>query len=333
MTMTPTSIDRAGRAAIEAHGLRMRFGDVVALDGLDLEVPAGTVFGLLGPNGAGKTTLIRILATLQAPTVGHASVLGHDVAAASLAVRRRVGLAGQFATVDEELTGRENLEMVGRLSRLSRVAARGRADELLERFALTEAADRRAGAYSGGMRRRLDLAAGVVGRPPVVRLDEPTTGLDPRSRQELWSLVAELGDDGTTVLLTTQDLEEADRLARRVAVIHHGRIVAEGLPSELKASVGSSVLSVRVDAAGTRRAAVLLADLSTADTPLVNAADGEIRVPVTGSEAAAEALRRLDRERLAVTSLELERPSLDDVFLHLTGHTADRKATEEAMSG
>ena len=330
--MAPSHTATANDAVIEVHELRMRFGDVVALDGLDLEVPAGTVFGLLGPNGAGKTTLIRILATLQAPTAGTASVLGHDVVAASLSVRRRIGLAGQFATVDEELTGRENLEMVGRLSRLTRVAACRRADELLERFALTDAADRRAGSYSGGMRRRLDLAAGLIARPPVVLLDEPTSGLDPRSRQELWSLVAELGDDGTTVLLTTQYLEEADRLARRIAVVDHGRIVAEGVPAELKASVGSSLLSVRVDADGTRRAAMLLADLSSGDTPLVNAADGEIRVPVAGSDVAAEALRRLDRERLTVASLELERPSLDDVFLHLTGHPAGRESTDQEVT-
>jgi daunorubicin resistance ABC transporter ATP-binding subunit len=318
--------------AIEAHALHVRFGDVTALDGLDLTVAPGHIFGLLGPNGAGKSTLVRVLATLQTPTSGHATVLGHDVVADSLAVRRRIGFAGQFATVDEELTGRENLELIARLSRLRRTAARGRAGELLERFGLTEAADRRTGTYSGGMRRRLDLAAGVIGRPPVVLLDEPSTGLDPRSRQELWSLVSQLSDDGTTVLLTTQYLEEADRLAERIAVLDGGRIVAEGAPAELKASVGAVVLSVRVGGDSTRRAAMLLTDLSSGDPPLVNAADGEIRVPVASTQASGEALRRLDREHVPVTSMELEQPSLDDVFLHLTGRPARPETRAEVVA-
>ena len=215
-------------AAIHADGVRQTFGDVVALDGLDLTVEAGTVFGLLGPNGAGKTTLVKVLSTLLKPTGGSARILGHDVVAEPLAVRRRIGLAGQFAAVDEELTGRENLEMVGRLYRLPVKEAKARAADVLERFGLTEAADRRVATYSGGMRRRLDLGASLTGRPPVMLLDEPTTGLDPRTRQELWNTVDELRRDGTTVLLTTQYLEEADRLAQRIAVVDHGKIAARG---------------------------------------------------------------------------------------------------------
>ena len=214
--------------AIVVEGIKKRYDEVVALDGVDLEVEAGTVFGLLGPNGAGKTTLVRVLATLLRPDAGRAFVLGHDVVAEPLAVRRRIGLAGQFAAVDEELTGRENVEMIGRLYRLGAAEARARAAEVLERFGLTDAADRRVSTYSGGMRRRLDLGASLVGRPPVILLDEPTTGLDPRTRQELWRTVEELRREGTTVLLTTQYLDEADRLAQRIAVVDRGRIAAEG---------------------------------------------------------------------------------------------------------
>src|SRR5918997_1381552 len=246
MTTTP---------AIVAEGLSQTFGDVVALDGLDLEVEAGTVFGLLGPNGAGKTTLVGVLATLLRPTGGRASVLGHDVVSEPLAVRRRIGLAGQFAAVDEELTGRENVEMVGRLYRLSGAEARTRAAEVLDRFGLSDAADRRVSTYSGGMRRRLDLGASLIGRPPVLLLDEPTTGLDPRTRQELWSTVDRLRRDGTTVLLTTQYLEEADRLAQRIAVVDSGRIAAEGTAAELKARVGTEMLVVGVANPGTAGAA------------------------------------------------------------------------------
>jgi daunorubicin resistance ABC transporter ATP-binding subunit len=315
--------------AIEVHGVSKRFGDVVALDGLDLTVPAGTVFGLLGPNGAGKTTLVRILATLLAPTSGRAAVLGCDVVGQPRAVRRRIGLAGQFAAVDEELTGRENVEMIARLYRLSTSDARRRAGDVLERFDLVEAADRRVSTYSGGMRRRLDLAAGLIGRPPVVLLDEPTTGLDPRSRQELWRTVDELRRDGTTVLLTTQYLDEADRLAQRIAVVDRGRIAAHGTATELKAAVGTTILSIRLaDPAAAHDAAAALAGLGAAERPRVDAADGEIRLTVQAPDASAEAVRRLDARRLQIAAVELHQPTLDDVFLSLTGHPAQEAPPE-----
>ena len=320
-------------SAIEVEGLTRRFGEVVALDELDLEVASGTVFGLLGPNGAGKTTLVRALATLITPTAGRAAVLGHDVVAEPLAVRRRIGLAGQFAAVDAELTGRENLEMIGRLYRLRAPEARARAEELLERFGLVDAADRRAGTYSGGMRRRLDLAAGLIGRPPVVLLDEPTTGLDPRSRQELWRIVGELREDGTTVLLTTQYLDEADRLAQQIAVVDHGRIAAQGAPAQLKATIGGNVLSVRlVNSSDVPDASAALAGLTAGDETRVDAADGEIRLAVTSPGMSAEAIRRLDERRLEIASIEVQQPSLDDVFLALTGRGTEHKSTETSLT-
>ena len=320
MTTTP---------AIVADDVKQTFGDVVALDGLDLEVEAGSVFGLLGPNGAGKTTLVRILATLLRPTAGRARVLGHDVVAQPLAVRRRIGLAGQFAAVDEELTGRENVEMIARLYRLPGAEARRRTGEVLERFQLVEAAGRRVSTYSGGMRRRLDLAAGLIGRPPVVLLDEPTTGLDPRSRQELWRIVDELHREGTTVLLTTQYLEEADRLAQQIALVDHGRIAAQGTPARLKETLGGNVLSIRVvDPADAPDAAAALADMGTDEQPRVNAADAEIRVTVADPTVWAEAIRRLDARGLPIAGVELQRPSLDDVFLALTGRPAGDAPTD-----
>jgi daunorubicin resistance ABC transporter ATP-binding subunit len=320
-------------SAIEVKALSKRFGDVVALAGLDLEVSAGTVFGLLGPNGAGKTTLVRVLATLVEPTAGHASVLGHDVVADPLAVRRRIGLAGQFAAIDAELTGRENLEMVGRLCRLRATEARSRAEGLLERFELVDAADRRAGTYSGGMRRRLDLAAGLIGRPPVVLLDEPTTGLDPGSRQELWRIIDELRRDGTTVLLTTQYLDEADRLAQQIAVVDHGRIAAQGTPAELKSAIGGNVLSVRlVKPSDIADASVALAGLASGDEAHVDAADGEIRLAVASPGASADAIRRLDERRVEIASVEVQQPSLDDVFLALTGHPTEEKSTDTSIT-
>ncbi|HEY1688970.1 MAG TPA: ATP-binding cassette domain-containing protein [Solirubrobacteraceae bacterium] len=316
-------------SAIQAEGIKMTFGEVVALDGLDLEVATGSVFGLLGPNGAGKTTLVRILATLLRPSEGRARVLGFDVLTEPLAVRRRIGLAGQFAAVDEELTGRENLEMVGRLYRLPAEEARRRAGEVLERFGLTDAADRRVSTYSGGMRRRLDLGVSLTGRPPILLLDEPTTGLDPRTRQELWGMVDELRREGTTVLLTTQYLEEADRLAQRIAVVDHGRIVATGTASELKATIGAEVLSVRLDdASAAVDAAAVLADLATDAAPFVDAVAGEVRLAIADPSASAEAVRRLDARNLAVAAIQLQQPSLDDVFLSLTGRGAEASKRE-----
>jgi ABC-2 type transport system ATP-binding protein len=310
--------------AVKAEGIVKTFGDVVALDGLDLEVEQGTVFGLLGPNGAGKTTLVRVLATLLEPTAGRASVLGYDVVTESLAVRRRIALAGQFAAVDAELTGRENVQMIARLYRLPTTEARRRTTELLDRFDLTDAADRRVSTYSGGMRRRLDLAAGLIARPPVVLLDEPTTGLDPRSRQELWSAVDELRRQGTTVLLTTQYLDEADRLAQRIALVDQGKIVAQGSPSELKTAIGGNVLSVRIDETSRLTEAVAaISDLSTGDPPRADSASGEIRLAVADCSASAEAVRRLDARQLPIAAIQLEQPSLDDVFLALTGRPAE----------
>ena len=310
--------------AIEAHGLQKTYGDVIALDGLDVRVEAGTVFGLLGPNGAGKTTLVRILATLLQPTGGRAAVLGNDVVAEPLAVRRTIGMAGQLAAVDGELTGRENVEMVARLYRLSRHEARRRAGEVLDQFGLADVADRRVHTYSGGIRRRLDLAAGLIGRPPVVLLDEPSTGLDPRSRQELWAIVDGLRREGTTVLLTTQYLDEADRLAQRIGVVDRGRIAAQGTPAELKATVGRSVLRVRVaDRAAVDDAARRLADLATGDEARVDSVAGEIRLAVADPAASTEAVRRLDAGHVPIAAVELQQPSLDDVFLTLTGRPAE----------
>jgi ABC-2 type transport system ATP-binding protein len=308
--------------AIEVAGLVKHFGAVRALDGVDLECPEGEVVGLLGPNGAGKTTLVRALSTLLAPDAGQAAVLGVDVMAEPVAVRRMIGLAGQFAAVDEMLTGRENLVLVGRLYHLGRGEAHRRAAEVLERFGLTEAADRRCGTYSGGMRRRLDLAATLVGRPRVIFLDEPTAGLDPRSRSVLWTMVRELRAQGTTVLLTTQYLEEADQLAQAIAVIDRGQIVARGTAAQLKERVGAERLVVRIaEPERTEEARALLLGDTAGDGPEV-LAPGEISLPMKSPESPAAAVRSLDQIRLGVVGLEVRSPTLDDVFLTLTGRTA-----------
>ncbi|MEX1177832.1 MAG: ATP-binding cassette domain-containing protein [Nitriliruptor sp.] len=305
--------------AVVTESLTRRFGDTVALAGVDLEIAEGEVLGLLGPNGAGKTTLVRILATLLPPSGGHATVLGHDVASDPASVRREIGLTGQYAAIDGLLTGRENLRMFGELFHLSTRDARRRADELLERFDLVEAADRRAGGYSGGMRRRLDLASSLLVRPRLLFLDEPTTGLDPRSRNAIWQVTRELVAEGTTLLLTTQYLEEADQLADRIAVIDHGRIIAEGTGDELKDQVGGQVVEVRLEDR-TQLAAAVAAVLG-AETLGVD----RVRVHVAGADPLAvlgEVARQLGAADIAVREAALARPTLDDVFLDLTGHPA-----------
>jgi oleandomycin transport system ATP-binding protein len=312
--------------AIQAEGLAKSFGATRALDGIDLEVPAGTVLGLLGPNGSGKTTTVRILATLLRPSAGSARVAGFDVLAQSNQVRALIGLTGQYAAVDEVLTGRDNLTLIGRLLELPRTEIKRRADELLERFDLSDAADRPVKTYSGGMRRRLDLAASIVGRPQVLFLDEPTTGLDLRSRLELWDITRGLVADGTTVLLTTQYLEEADHLANRITVIDRGRIIAEGSADELKRQAGGQVLELRPSKAEDLDTVVkIVADL-TGNTPTVDQDTRMVSAGIDDSRLLAEAVRRLDDAGVTVDDLALRRPSLNDVFLRLTGHAAEEEA-------
>ena len=312
--------------AIKADGLVKHYGKTKALDGLDLTVPAGTVYGLLGPNGAGKTTAVRILATLLRPDGGQARVLGRDVVADAPAVRRTIGLTGQYAALDEYLTGRANLIMIGQLSRLTARAARGRADELLEQFDLTAAASRAVKTYSGGMRRRLDLAASLIGHPAVLFLDEPTTGLDPSARALMWDIVRQLVTGGTTLLLTTQYLDEADVLASRVAVIDGGKVIAEGPPAELKASVGGQRLLITLaDESDAEAAASALAPFAT--TPVIPTGAGRlIEAPVIASDGlATEVVRALDAAGVKVSEIAVRSASLDDVFLTLTGHVAEDK--------
>jgi ABC-2 type transport system ATP-binding protein len=316
-----------------AENLTKTFGrDVRALDGVSLEVDQGTVLGLLGPNGAGKTTMVNVLTTLLRPDSGRAEVAGIDVAKDPDAVRRSIGLAGQFAAVDDNLTGAENLTLVGRLNHMPTPAARDRAMELLERFGLAEAAKRTAKTYSGGMRRRLDLAAALVARPPVLFLDEPTTGLDPRSRIELWGVIEDLVREGTTLLLTTQYLEEADRLADRISVVDHGRVIAEGTSAELKARLGGALVEIRLaDSGEAHRVAVLLErpgdDGASAPREAgISVEDTTVRVPAgDGTSTLADVVRRLDSAGITARRLQLREPSLDDVFLALTGHAAEHE--------
>lgn len=308
---------------IEVAGVTKRFGGNLALDRVDLEVDAGTVVGLLGPNGAGKTTLVRILATLLRADAGSAQVAGFDVRRDAVSLRRVIGLAGQYAAVDEMLTGRENLELVGRLYHLDKAERRRRAAETLDWLSLLDAADRQVRTYSGGMRRRLDLGASLVGRPQVLMLDEPTTGLDPATRIDLWRFIETLVGEGATVLLTTQYLEEADRLANRIAVIDHGRVIAEGTSNELKAKLGGAVLEVVVaDERLLERAAGLLSGAGHAE-PGVDRARSMVTVSCDADVTVLlDAARRLDEHGVGVEDIALRRPSLDDVFLTLTGHGA-----------
>ena len=330
------AMTRDDGVAVVAHGLQKRFGQTWALRGVDLTVERGTICGLLGPNGAGKTTIVRILTTLLKPDAGSARVAGCDVVRDAEQVRYRIGLAGQQAAVDELLTGRANLEMVGRLYHLSARDARRRADELLERFALTDAADRIAKGYSGGMRRRLDLAASLVAAPPVLFLDEPTTGLDPRSRLGMWEVIGELVAGGATILLTTQYLEEADRLADHIVVIDAGRVIADGAPDELKATVGGEQLDIVLRDPDRLPDAATALRRATGVEPRVEPDARRLTVPVSGGAAAlTAAVRELDFAGIAAEDIALRRPTLDEVFLRLTGHPAtDEAASDEpALAG
>ncbi|MEU7753450.1 ATP-binding cassette domain-containing protein [Micromonospora sp. NPDC049171] len=315
--------------AIEAEGLTRSFGETRALAGIDLQVPAGTVYGLLGPNGAGKTTAVRVLATLLRPDGGSARVFGHDVVTEADKVRSRVSLTGQYASVDEDLTGTENLVLLARLLGLRKPAARERAAALLAAFGLTEASDRQVKKYSGGMRRRIDIAASILNTPDLLFLDEPTTGLDPRSRNQVWEIIRAVVSHGTTVLLTTQYLDEADQLAGRIAVVDHGRVIAEGTPGELKSSVGSGTVHLRLRDPGQRpQAEKLLRE--ALDVPVQLAADpvaltarvGEAGTDLDASAQAARALGDLARAGIVVDDFSLGQPSLDEVFLALTDHPA-----------
>ena len=309
--------------AIDAQGLVKVFGRTRAVDGVDLAVPTGAVYGVLGPNGAGKTTTTRMLATLQRPDAGTARVLGHDIVREPAAVRARVSLTGQYASVDEDLTGWENLILLGRLLGHSRTASRARADELLAGFGLTEAAGRQVKTYSGGMRRRLDIAASIVVTPDLMFLDEPTTGLDPRSRNQVWDVIRALVAGGTTVLLTTQYLDEADQLAARIAVIDHGKVIAEGTPGQLKASVGSGTLQVRLRDADQRAEAGRLLSRSLGVPVQLEPDPSALSARVDDPARAGEALTQLTVAGVAVSEFSLGQPSLDTVFLALTGHPAE----------
>jgi ABC-2 type transport system ATP-binding protein len=318
--------------AIETTGLVKHFGATRALDGVELRIRRGTVYGLLGPNGAGKTTTIRILATLLRPTAGSASVLGHDVVREADAVRRKVSLTGQFASVDEDLTGQENLVLVGRLLGLSWRDARRRASELLEAFGLADAAGRQVQTFSGGERRRIDIAASLVAIPEILFLDEPTTGLDPRSRTQVWELVRRIAAEGTTVLLTTQYLDEADRLAERMAVIDHGRVIAEGTSRELKASIGANALHLRLVYAGQRAEAQRLVTRVLGDGVLPTSEPMELAARLETAAQATAVLAALAERGIEVDQFSVGNPSLDEVFLALTGRPAEAMRTDATQT-
>ncbi len=311
--------------AIEATGLVKSFGDVRAVDGVDLAVRRGSVYGVLGPNGAGKTTTIRMLATLIRPDGGSARVLGHDIVEGAQQVRRAVSLTGQLASVDEDLTGRENLILLGRLLGMKRPAAKDRAAELLDAFGLVEAANRLVKTFSGGMRRRLDIAASIVVTPELMFLDEPTTGLDPRSRNQVWAIIRALVAEGTTILLCTQYLEEADQLADGIAVIDHGRVIAEGTPGQLKASVGSGALRVRLLDPDQRAEAARILELELGH-PSLEPDPAALSAPCADAGRGAEAVAALARAGIPIAGFSLGQPSLDEVFLALTGHPAEESA-------
>jgi oleandomycin transport system ATP-binding protein len=314
--------------AIHAEGLTKHFGETTALDGIDLSVPEGTVLGVLGPNGAGKTTAVRILATLLRPDAGTATVAGHDVVKDPTAVRRSIGLTGQYASVDEQLTGRENLELFARLLDLTRPDARARAAELLGQFGLDDAADRRAKTYSGGMRRRLDLAASLVGRPAVIFLDEPTTGLDPSKRDDVWTMVRLLTSEGTSVLLTTQYLEEADALADAITVIDHGRVIAHGTAAELKQVVGGRSLQIRPT--DLRDTADIRATLSrVTGRPVGEPVRGLLTTPIEAEADFTRIVADLAARGIALTEISLSLPSLDEVFFTLTGQGSQTPAATD----
>jgi ABC-2 type transport system ATP-binding protein len=329
-----TAVSNSSIAMIDVQGVSKAFGETKALVGVDLSVPAGSVQGLLGPNGAGKTTLVRILASLLAPDAGHARIGGVNVQEDPDTVRSLIGLAGQYAAVDETLTGRENLVMIGRLYRLDRQLAKARAQETLDRLGLLEAADRPVKTYSGGMRRRLDLGASLVGRPQVLILDEPTTGLDPRTRLDMWAFIRDLVADGTTVLLTTQYLEEADQLADHIVVIDRGEVIASGTSAELKSRLGSDLIEVEVSAGDLAPAVAALTEVGCRKAT-VDTERSRITIPVCDAVAdLMAALRHLDHAGITPTDLGLRRPSLDDVFLSLTGrNTADEAPGPSSITG